>query len=661
MDIAIFLELLGNYVVGVVLLIANTLLEDHTPGLVSAGLVGFLIVAFLWFSSKVLFRCQSLRKLRKVIEPLDDEKLFENDVEIKRVLRSFDRKFYKSRTAVRRAWGEYRETFTKSTEGDQTFFSNSVRPSYFFNPEDLRFGAGFWRYLPGLFVMIGLFLTFLGLISALRAMNAEEGVSEVAMSNLLAVASAKFIMSLTGLLCSIVFTVVLRLGTGLTERAIHHLNHVIEKRLTFLSLEDLASKQLKATNEQRDHFREIGMELIAEFGRPLYEELPKAISKSIGDVVSPLMSRVGEVGTESMQDMVRDLSKKVNENIGDAIGSAGQQLTVAGDRLGSLVDRMNTSSSQMGSEMSAAGERFSQAIDDLRTMLTDGANATNNAFKEGTDSILGAMQSTLDGIRNNTEQGARAMSDAASEMRTGSEQIKQLMGEAAEQGAIAAREHIEKTGNEVATALGDATAEVTSNVGDALLKPIQELGKQLNDLIGEIERSSQAMERASSGVKEGATAAYEASGSFRSASGSLVKATEQVQPSVQRIETATQNLAQSTRVVGETAQKNTESVHHVLQSAQEALGGQRQAIANTLAGLQKFLDDFKGQGDRLDDIDEKLGRAFEEYRANVDVAIDRLANHVREMHSDLDPALQTMRSVVEQAVEFVPQQSRGHR
>lgn len=653
-----FFELLGNYVVGVVLLIANTLLEDHTPGIVSAGLVGFLIVAILWFCFKVFVRWQALKKLRTVLEKFDRAQLAENDVEIKRVLRSFDSKFYKSRTAVRRAWGEYRETFTESTEGDQTFFSNSVRPSYFFNPEDLRFGAGFWRFLPGLFVMIGLFLTFLGLISALRAMNAEEGVSEVAMSNLLAVASAKFIMSLTGLLCSIVFTVVLRLGTGLTERAIHHLNHVIENRLTFLSLEDLASKQLVATHEQRDHFREIGMELIAEFGRPLYEELPKAISKSIGDVVSPLMSRVGEVGTESMQDMVRDLSKKVNENIGDAIGSAGQQLTVAGDRLGSLVDRLNTSSSQMGSEMSGAGERLTQAIDELRSMLTDGANATNNAFKEGTDSILGAMQSTLDGIRNNTQQGAKAMSDAASEMRTGGERIKQLMGEAAEQSAIVARDRVEKTGNEVASALGEATSAVTANVGEALLKPIQELGKQLNALVSDVENGSQAMQRASLGVKEGATAAYEASGAFRTASGSLVNATERVEPSVKRIESATQNLAQSTQVVGESTQRNTESANHVLQSAQEALGGQRQAIVTTLFGFKEILNGFKDQGGRLDDIDEKLGRAFDEYRAKVDVAIDQLANHVKEMQSELDPALQTMRSIVEQAESFAPQQKR---
>jgi len=56
-----------------------------------------------------------------------------------------------------------------------------------------------WRVVPGLFVSIGLPLTFLGLISALNQMG-MTGNDTNAMRDLMTIASAKFIMSLAGLL-----------------------------------------------------------------------------------------------------------------------------------------------------------------------------------------------------------------------------------------------------------------------------------------------------------------------------------------------------------------------------------------------------------------------------------------------------------------------------
>ena len=87
---------------------------------------------------------------------------------------------------------------------------NSVRPSAFFNIEDLGFSAGFWRYVPSLFVSVGLLLTFMGLVSALELIVPARGevIGSDQLGTLLTVASAKFIMSLTGLLCSILFTLV---------------------------------------------------------------------------------------------------------------------------------------------------------------------------------------------------------------------------------------------------------------------------------------------------------------------------------------------------------------------------------------------------------------------------------------------------------------------
>ena len=100
------------------------------------------------------------------------------------------------------------------------------------------------------------------------------------------------------------------------------------------------------------------------------------------------------------------------------------------------------------------------------------------------------------------------------------------------------------------------------------------------------------------------------------------------------------------------------SARQVLEAAQAALGGERQAISATLEGLRQVLEGTRGQGDRLDDIDQKLGRAFEAYRTQVEAAVNALQDHVREMQAKVTPALETMREVVDQAERFVPEQSR---
>ena len=94
-------------------------------------------------------------------------------------------------------------------------------------------------------------------------------------------------------------------------------------------------------------------------------------------------------------------------------------------------------------------------------------------------------------------------------------------------------------------------------------------------------------------------------------------------------------------------------------TAREALGGQGRAIEATLTGLSQAIDKMRGQGDRLDEMDTKLGRAFEEYNRQVAAAVEGMFGHVRRMQDELNPALDTLKSVVEQAEAFAPQQRRS--
>lgn len=670
---------IGEFAVEAVMTLAALLRQDATPGLVAIALIGALCVAILHLAITIQRRRAALSWIRGIVaQATDDEDFSRRISELDRTVALGGRS--RQRASVATAWDEYRETLIAQEQDGDIILRNAVRPGSFFNLEDLHFGAGFWRILPSLFVTVGLFLTFLGLISALGTMGEDMdagGLSTSAMKQLLTVASAKFIMSLTGLFCSIIFTIALRFGMGRIEEAIVSLNRALEKRLSFLSLEDLAVEQLAAVREQREHFRSIGLELVAELGRPLREELPTAISKSIGDAMSPLISQVGQMSSDGVGEMVRDLSTRFSDDVGQALAQASDRLGQAGDRIGLLVDRMEQSSGRMGSEIETAILRLGQAMEELRSTLTASADATSGAFSQGAESILSAMNTTLQSIRDNTGEGARAMSEAAADMRAAAEGIRSELEAAAQSGAAAAQDRMKQASEEASGAIGTAgagvlaafdktsaemariTDEMASRAGKELVEPMGTIAERIEDMVAALTEGTTQVRRASEGIRAGADASSEAAGTFRGSAQALVAASDPVRATVERLEDTTRQLAASTGHIANSARSQVDSAAQTLAAAQQALGGQQRAIEATLEGLSQSLERMRGQGDRLDDMDEKLGAAFEAYTSQVTVAVEGLFRHVRDMQDKLNPALDTMREIVEQAEEFAPQSRRA--
>ena len=199
----------GTSVRDVVLAAASLLRQEFVPGLVSLALLLVLVFCIFRFAVSMRNRVVALNRVAKEITShRTAAELSARITDVDRNIAHFGTSGAKGRVAA--AWREFRETLVPHEEAGQVILRNSVRPSAFFNIEDLGFSAGFWRYVPSLFVSVGLLLTFMGLVSALESIVPARGevIGSDQLGTLLTVASAKFIMSLTGLLCSILFTLV---------------------------------------------------------------------------------------------------------------------------------------------------------------------------------------------------------------------------------------------------------------------------------------------------------------------------------------------------------------------------------------------------------------------------------------------------------------------
>ena len=678
------LESLGTGTRELVLRTASYLIQDYVPGLIAALLLIFLLLSAFIYWQRVRRQSRTLNWLKKIVAGYDTPQAFTNAIpEIDlQIAEKRDQKDYKTIVA---AWRKYRETLVLYGEGEQVHFRNAARPSTFFNTEDLNYGAGFWRIVPGLFVTVGLFLTFLGLVAALSVMNvggADTTELQRGLDNLLKTASAKFIMSLTGLFCSILFTIVLRLGLGSIENSVHALCSRIELQLKFISLEDIAVEQLNAIREQREHFRTIGTELVAELGRPLREELPQAISKSIAEAIAPMVERVTQVGTEGVGTMVQDLSSKFSEDVSAALASASDSIELAGRKIGDLAARMDQSSGNMNDQLLTSIASLTSTITDIRKNTEESAAKTGEVFKEGAEKLLNVMSDTLREIRDNTGRGAEAIRDAAAEMRSAATTFQEELSNASKAGAKQVEGEMTKSADSARQAITDAGATVLNSFGEAaqnikdlslgmseklsgdLLKPLDAIGEKLGIINRELSSGTSEFRRLAEGVKTGADATVIAANTFKSASQDLSTAAAPIRSSIERIDTAVSKLESSTTKTAENmrtgALSTVQSAESALKSASEILNGKQRAIEAALEGVKQVVERMKGQGERRDDLDTKLGEAFDKYNKHVNTALEMMLDHTRKMQEELTPALDVMREVVEQAERFVPQ-SRGSR
>lgn len=677
-----FFRSLGEGVRDVILGLAGTLTQDYVPGLVAAGLVFSFVLLALVYGYQVHCRLRALKWFSGVVNSHSSPQAF--TAAAVDINQKIDKKAVNyGHQTLADAWHEYRETLVLYGEGDSRLYRNSVRPSNFFNTDDLKYGAGFWRIVPGLFVTVGLFLTFMGLVAALSVMKVDgvdSATLQTSLDKLLSAASAKFIMSLTGLLCSILFTIVLRIGTDRIEANVHRLCSRLESQLKFISLEDVSVEQLNAIKEQREHFRAIGTELVAELGRPLREDLPQTISKSIAEAIAPMVEKVTQVGTEGVGSMVQDLSSRFSEDVGAALANASDSIELAGRKIGDLAARMDQSSGTMNEQLMSSIKGLNDAILEAQRRTEENAAKTGEVFKDGADQLLSVMSDTLRDIRDNTGKGAEAIKDAAAQMRLAADTFRDELTKASEAGAKQVEGEMNKTaatasgvinsaGTEVmntfgATAQRIATAseKMSEKLSSELISPLDQLVEKLRSLGDELSKGTSEFRRLNDGIKVGADASAVAASSFKKASEDLVSSAAPIRSSVERIDTALTKLDTNTNRTAENlraaASTITQSAQTALNSASEILNSKRQAIEVALSGMREITEKMRGQGDRIDALDTKLGEAFERYNQHVKAVLESMIDHATDVQRELTPALETMREIVEQAEKFVPESRR---
>ena len=650
---------LGGWIVEFILDTAGRwFTSESRPGWISLGMIAVLAAASIWHRSSAWMFCRSVHNACSILQAgnghITGERLTVIDAGF-RNLKSVKRKGPRRRLAV--VWEEFRETtIPPARETDR--LSNTVRPTAFFHREELGLDRGIWRQIPTLFVSVGLFLTFLGLVAALDqtgrildgATAGGDGAATDGLKTLLRIASTKFIMSLTGLLCSIAFTLVLRYDAWRTDEALHTLCDDIENGCIFLSEQTILGKMLEQAREQTDHLKSFSTELVAQIATPLREDLPNTIREAMQQAMAPVVENIARGTSEGVETLVGSVSGQLTEGIQTSVLSMNKAIEEVRGSLETVADRLDRSAGAMGGHMDEAVQSLARQIDSLETAMSGSSREAARTFSEAADALLRQMNDALQSIRSTSADGAQRIGDASRVMVEAAEALSQFVQRSVTAATEASGHEIERAGQEMASGIAAATATMR----DSLLDPMNSLVERVRGLASGVETATGRIGEYAESVENSTTAIVSANEGLGRSAETLTAATTPVRDVVVGIESATRTMGDRVETASEAMRRTTEHTEAVMRGTREAIEASRSTMLGAAGSLEHAVTEFREVLDRYREIDQSLGDAFGKIETAVRSSIDEIGTFERKLNEEFGKALNRLEAVIAQAEPFTP-------
>lgn len=556
-------------------------------------------------------------------------------------------------------WRDWSVTLLTPTAGSPLLRSTS-RPETYFSIDLLRacgINPRLHAAMPNLLVGVGLLMTFLGLSIALSAagniVSSPERVT--GLKGLLDAASAKFVTSLVGLLCSLIYTGFRGNRLVKAERALDRFLAALEERIplaTPASLQAEANAILEKSLATQEQF---ATEVAVNIGGRLDSALDHRLGEHIGPLREAIERLSQGIGTKSedtlrtLLEQFRDMlqgsaqghMEKLAAALADTSGAMEQirsGLKEAADRMASAADQI---AEQMGRNAEQAMARITQQMEglvgELRTLAEQSRSAGNDAmaqaaariaeagesFAQAARAISTSLEETVAGIttrlggeaeaatRRMTEEITRAIAslkDLAEQNRASGDEATRAMAERIGQAALG----FERSAAQVAEALAGGAGDAAEKLTAAVQELRDHFVRLATDLAGNLGKAGEHIERqgrdGASALTEAAQAAAAALRTGGTDGGEAIRAGGT--DASRGLQAAAGELAAPAR---EMAQRIAALQTEALELGR-ALAGMRQASIDATAPLRSATADLV-----------KLGASGQKTAADLAVAAQRIA------------------------------------
>ena len=537
------------------------------------------------------------------------------------------------------AWKEFTETLVHPDDPEKDVFRNSVRPQVFLNTNcafEHSTTLKLMPHIPNYFVGIGLLMTFVGLVAALKFATTTVGgdidTAIQGLQHLLAAATFKFWTSIAGLFASIVISFVYRLSFLKMEAGFSQLCARLEVGLQFATPQRVFFEVRDAVKEQLVETKKINtdvaMSIADGVGRQLRETMPGVLA----DAIQPLVDKVDETNKKVGDGATQGLSSMVDTFAETFQGAAGKQMAaMAGtlERLGSTLDVMQSAMSSSGADFQ---RQMTDGADQLNSTMQDVANAIRDLIENLKEGVGSAGEEFGEMLQKSMTRLAEQTDELAQKMTAESGEASKLLAERIEQAA--------KTLSDSANENASASTSFAENLRESLGEGVQgvqggldRLATSMDKMDRQLVTQSESMSGIANSSREVASTMSDTANHLRNGIAPFQQVGETIRDASTSMDRAVTTAAQQIANVVETAddvserlQDVSETLSGAWESYQERFENVDEDLKKTFEGLQRGLVD---QQQLVQKFVNDLDRTFTE-------ALSRLSGGIQELGDKID-------------------------
>jgi hypothetical protein len=371
--------------------------DERVPVEFSAAIsvmAALLLAAIVTFGIVAVLR---VRRLRAAVAACDGPTAF------KAAFAAIDQLLAAS--PFKESWREYRKCL-RPGDGAILYLR---RPDEFLALHTLSgrvFPARFFAAAHGYFIGIGLVLTFIGLVAALKfaatgIASPDVAVAKNALNALLAAAAFKFMTSIAGLGCALVLSIAARTMTYLVENEAIGLARDLEHAMEPMFSEGLAYDQLTATRAQLGHLLRIEASLARKEAAPSPAASPALDHEALQKILASFLTELRASAANEMTQLAGKLS-----GVGEAIGTMQGHIGRSGEQFAAQIDlaatRLSAAAASLQQSVDArseqAGARIEAQLDRLTAALARGETLLSSAGDKAASALVqsaGEMDASL--------------------------------------------------------------------------------------------------------------------------------------------------------------------------------------------------------------------------------------------------------------------------
>jgi hypothetical protein len=311
------------------------------------------------------------------------------------------------------SWREYRRCL-KHTDAGVLYLR---RPDEFLGLHALDakvFPARFFAAAHGYFIGVGLVLTFVGLVAALKFAAAgvaspDLAIAKDALNALLAAAAFKFMTSIAGLGSALVLSIAARSTTCLVESAAQCLARDLERAMEPIFTECLAYDQLTVTRTQLARLDRIEIEL----GTISSRQAAALQTSSHATSTSAETQR-----NEGLQAILADFLAEMRGTAGREMKQLATKLSNVGDAIGTMQNHVGRSGQHFAEQIDRAAERLLLAATKLQEGVDSHAERAGARLDARIDSLAAAFSRGEALLSGATDKAASTVLNSASALDT---------------------------------------------------------------------------------------------------------------------------------------------------------------------------------------------------------------------------------------------------